>query len=529
MSIPNQANTSRGSEPAPTEVKINLTAIKRCDHHACHIVSTTSHAEVYKFDTPSRTWERTTTEGSLFVYNRTDTPGFGFVVLNRLNSGNVLQYVHPGMEFIIKDNFVMYKSSNDVFCGLHFDDGVECSRVGSILNSISSGNVPIRENNAESEENVVQMLEKAFNQQPGESTLVEQKQKAIELRKEFPRRTSDPTVTGSTRKSGKQQRLNKSPKRDSKDSHSPSRHEGRIKANSDRPATKHNSRIDADNLKRQLFKSPEHTGNKEILSSKNNPLAASTAVLSTSLPPALQMLSLAEVERKLHSSVTTASTTVVNTQPQNVQNSTTSQSLLINPSSFAVPATTSTTIPIPRTKSEGRLVKAASLDTSSQPLLIEGPSFLATTSSHFPPVPPIMVSPGMRSAPVSSSSSQELLNKSASGLSTVFQSPSPYMKQSTTEGKTSSLLEERPLPPSSYQTPIRGKTTETVGQELPLQKAQNGLLSPMVFQDNVTHVNKPMLNKEQFIQAMVYMIQNDKDFSNRLYLAYQQSMSDSSQ
>ena len=44
---------------------------------------------------------------------RTDTPGFGFVVLNRLNSGNVLQYVHPGMEFIIKDNFVMYKSSSE--------------------------------------------------------------------------------------------------------------------------------------------------------------------------------------------------------------------------------------------------------------------------------------------------------------------------------------------------------------------------------------------------------------------------------
>jgi len=335
---------------------------------------------------------------------------------------------------------------------------------------------------------------------------VEQKQKAIELRKESPRRTSDPTVTGSTRKSGKQ-RLNRSPKRDSKDSHSPSRHEVRLKANSDRPATKHSSRIDTDNLKRQLFKSPERTGSKEILSNKNNPLAASTTVLSTSLPPALQMLSLAEVERKLHNSVTTTNTAVVNTQPQSVQNSTASQSLL-NPSSFAVPASTTTAIPMPRTKSEGRLVKAASLDNaSSHPQLLERRSFLATTSSHFPPVPPIMLSPGMRSAPVSSSSSQELLSRSASGLSTVFQSPSPYTKQPTTEGKTSSLLEERPLPPSSYQTPIRGKTTETIEQELPLQKAQNGLLSPMVFQDNVTQVTKPMLNKEQFIQAMLYMIQ----------------------
>ena len=44
---------------------------------------------------------------------RTDTPGFGFVVLNRLNSGNVLQFVYTGMEFIIEDHFVMYKSSSE--------------------------------------------------------------------------------------------------------------------------------------------------------------------------------------------------------------------------------------------------------------------------------------------------------------------------------------------------------------------------------------------------------------------------------
>ena len=44
-------------------------------------------------------------------YYRTDTPTFGFVVLNRLNSGNILQFVIPGMEFKIQDSFIMYKSS----------------------------------------------------------------------------------------------------------------------------------------------------------------------------------------------------------------------------------------------------------------------------------------------------------------------------------------------------------------------------------------------------------------------------------
>ena len=40
------------------EAKINLTTIKRSDQHASRIVSTTSHVEVYKFDSSARTWVR---------------------------------------------------------------------------------------------------------------------------------------------------------------------------------------------------------------------------------------------------------------------------------------------------------------------------------------------------------------------------------------------------------------------------------------------------------------------------------------
>ena len=38
------------------EAKINLTTIKRSDQYINHIVSTTSHVEVYKFDDSARTW-----------------------------------------------------------------------------------------------------------------------------------------------------------------------------------------------------------------------------------------------------------------------------------------------------------------------------------------------------------------------------------------------------------------------------------------------------------------------------------------
>ena len=79
-------------------------------------------------------------------------PAFAFVVLNRLNSGNILQFIIPGMEFKKEGSFVMYKSTgrlyaeivvhinygfnvfiDDIYCGLHFDDATECQRVGDTL------------------------------------------------------------------------------------------------------------------------------------------------------------------------------------------------------------------------------------------------------------------------------------------------------------------------------------------------------------------------------------------------------------
>ena len=82
---------------------------------------------------------------------RAEVPAFAFVVLNRLNSGNILQFIIPGMEFKREGTFVMYKSTgrlyievvhtknvfdvfiDDIYCGLHFDDATECNRVGDML------------------------------------------------------------------------------------------------------------------------------------------------------------------------------------------------------------------------------------------------------------------------------------------------------------------------------------------------------------------------------------------------------------
>ena len=392
--------------------------------------------------------------------------------------------------------------------------------------SISTGT-----NNDAADQDVVQMLEKAFHQvryfeqarcwiigslfelQSAEgSSIAERKEKAIELRKDSTRRSSDPNFNMSPRKgAGKQQRLSKSTKKESR-THSPSKNnttkqEIPAKANSERVSTKHLSRANGENfqdLKRQLFRSPERTRNKDIPSTTANTLSIGNAMLSSSLPQT--MLSLAEVEKKLHGSATTANSGSVVNRPRSVE--TVSQSQLIDPSSFAVPAANTS---LPNSKSMARLTKAPSLDSKSlpysfsQPVLADGPTL--QIPSHFPPVPPVMVSPGMRSAPVSSSSDQGLTMKPVPS-STTTGLIHPKQQQPTT-----ATAEGKPLPPSSYQTPNRQTNVESAGNELPVSSAQssNSLLSPVVFQDNppVHKTNKPtpMMDREQFMQAMLYMIQ----------------------
>ena len=356
------------------------------------------------------------------------------------------------------------------------------------------------------------------------SSTAERKQKAIELRKDSPHRSSDPNATVSPRKSAsKQQRLNKSTKREPKETQSASKVSTRLqeipaKANSERVSAKHVSRPDAEefqDLKRQLFKSPERTKNREIPSRTENKLSVGTTMLSSSLPHA--MLSLAEVEKQLHNNVTTAnSSSVSSSSIVNRPCSVEVESQLIDPSSFAVPAPSTS---LPNSKSAARLTKAASLDVKSlsqsfsQPVLVDRSTL--QVPSLFPPVPPVMVSPGMRSAPVSSSSDQGLIMKPIASSSPAVQASVINTKQQQQQQQpttTTATAEGKPLPPSSYQTPNRQANVESAGKELQVPKSQqNGLLSPMGFQDNSTAHNTgkptPALNREQFMQAILHMIQ----------------------
>ncbi len=55
-------------------------------------------------------WEKTETEGALFVYERQGDPQYGFLVLNRLSSRNLVEPVTKELNFQLQTPFLLYKT-----------------------------------------------------------------------------------------------------------------------------------------------------------------------------------------------------------------------------------------------------------------------------------------------------------------------------------------------------------------------------------------------------------------------------------
>ena len=55
-------------------------------------------------------WSKMNTEGVFFVYQRRADPRFGFIILNRHNSTNLLEPVTSEFDFKFEGNFLLYKN-----------------------------------------------------------------------------------------------------------------------------------------------------------------------------------------------------------------------------------------------------------------------------------------------------------------------------------------------------------------------------------------------------------------------------------
>ncbi|XP_047504318.1 mRNA-decapping enzyme 1B [Pieris napi] len=119
---------------ADTGLRMNFAALKRADPYAKEIIDSATHVALYTFE--ENEWEKTNIEGALFVYSRNGEPYHSLVIMNRLNTSNLVEPVSKGIELQLKEPFLLYRNAKCRIYGIWFYDKEECVRVATKLNSL---------------------------------------------------------------------------------------------------------------------------------------------------------------------------------------------------------------------------------------------------------------------------------------------------------------------------------------------------------------------------------------------------------
>ncbi|XP_041979524.1 mRNA-decapping enzyme 1B [Aricia agestis] len=117
-----------------TGLRMNFAALKRADPYAREIIDSASHVALYTFE--ENEWEKTNVEGALFVYSRNGEPYHSLVIMNRLNTNNLIEPVSKNIEMQLKEPFLLYRNAKCRIYGIWFYDKDECVRVATKLAAI---------------------------------------------------------------------------------------------------------------------------------------------------------------------------------------------------------------------------------------------------------------------------------------------------------------------------------------------------------------------------------------------------------
>ncbi|KAJ8879069.1 hypothetical protein PR048_019675 [Dryococelus australis] len=120
------------------EGQMNVAALKRVDPYVKEILATATHVALYTFSAEDNEWEKTDVEGALFVYRRSGEPFNSILIMNRLNTKNLIEPVTVGLEIQLKEPFLLYRNFKGQIFGVWFYDKDECVRISSILNKLTA-------------------------------------------------------------------------------------------------------------------------------------------------------------------------------------------------------------------------------------------------------------------------------------------------------------------------------------------------------------------------------------------------------
>lgn len=162
--------------PSKEKLKeMNLFVLKRNDVSILDILQTFDHAVLYKFDESTHQWVRKDVAGPLFIIKRNNkrashTQEHAFVVMNRLNTENLIEEISHQLELQIQAPYVIYRNSQGFIHGVWFHNFVQCLGFVDSLNKLiskqsnnnitttSNGNV----NNSDSTNKTNQILNSIF-------------------------------------------------------------------------------------------------------------------------------------------------------------------------------------------------------------------------------------------------------------------------------------------------------------------------------------------------------------------------------
>ncbi|XP_031827728.1 decapping mRNA 1 isoform X2 [Nomia melanderi] len=119
-----------------TGLRMNVAALKRVDPYVKDILGTAAHVALYTFNGVNNEWEKTGIEGALFVYSRNGEPYNSVLIMNRLNTNNLVEPVTEGLELQLQEPFLLYRNSRCNIYGIWFYDKEECGRIGAMLNKL---------------------------------------------------------------------------------------------------------------------------------------------------------------------------------------------------------------------------------------------------------------------------------------------------------------------------------------------------------------------------------------------------------
>lgn len=119
-----------------SEAKMNLSALQRVDPYVDSIVQTAGHVALYSFNAEANAWQKTNVEGTLHVYTRSAEPLHNVMIMNRLNTNNLMEPIENGLDLQLQEPFLLYRNSSGSIYGIWFYDKEDCIKISNILKSL---------------------------------------------------------------------------------------------------------------------------------------------------------------------------------------------------------------------------------------------------------------------------------------------------------------------------------------------------------------------------------------------------------